>query len=654
MSNSISYRKEIDGLRAIAILPVVLFHAGFEIISGGFLGVDIFFVISGYLITSIIAADLSKERFSIVEFYERRARRILPALAVVTLTTSILGLIFLPSFLYKEFSQSLVAVSTFLSNVFFYQEGGYFGTKFDEMPMLHTWSLAVEEQFYVIFPIVMLLLWSKGKTTVLNIIFLITLFSVIYAQFLAATNQQAANFYLIFSRAWELLLGAIVALKYEELNNIKATNKNILSSLGFIIIIASLLLFDKSTLHPSLYTLIPILGTCLVISFSTSKNTAGKILCSRLLVRIGLVSYSIYLWHQPILALLKIKTIGTPEPYKLALAVILTYILAELSLKLIESPFRNRERFSRQSIFIMSGLTLSTMLFLGLLGHFMNGFPTRFNQEYLATVEHSPKREACHSSTFHYIEPNDACTYFGKNRSWAVIGDSHAVELSYALASKLEKQGNDEGVHHLSFSSCSPAINYESNNDACTRWARSSLTFLESSKAIRNVVIAYRHSFYLYGDHLDNFPKQPNLNPNRMMSNDYKSLDKHQARELYWNSFETMVTRIIKSGKKVYILYPVPELPSHVNNILTSFSIFDQTTTLDVHATTETESYKKRHSFILNKLDSLKYDNQVIAIKPSDALCTKTHCKTVLNNQALYFDDDHLSIYGASKILDQL
>ena len=301
------YRKDIDGLRALAVLPVIFFHAGFELFSGGFVGVDIFFVISGYLITSIILKDIENNKFSINSFYLRRARRILPALFFVTILCIPASYLALTPGDMKNFGQSLVAVSTFSSNILFYLESDYFGGASDLKPLIHTWSLAVEEQFYIFFPLLLLAFHKFKRKITLSLfifLFLISFLSANLATLLPNRPMLAsAAFYLLPFRAWELLIGVFCAYAI----NFNFFNKNLFTRelaplLGVLLIIISIISYDKTTPFPSFYALAPTLGTALII-LSTNKATfIYKILSLPLFVGIGLISYSFYLWHQPIFA----------------------------------------------------------------------------------------------------------------------------------------------------------------------------------------------------------------------------------------------------------------------------------------------------------------------------------------------------------------
>ena len=255
------YRREIDGLRAVAVLPVILFHAGFGVFSGGYVGVDVFFVISGYLITSILISELEQGNFSILRFYERRARRILPALFFVMLACLPFAYMWmLPSQL-EEFAQSIFAVSLFLSNWLFWSQTGYFGTAAELKPLLHTWSLAVEEQYYLLFPILLLSLWRYGRRSVLGFVVVVALLSLLLSEW-GWRNEPDINFFFTFSRFWELLAGSICA--FLTVGRTLKSN-NVLSAIGLAAIVVSIFAFDDNTPFPSVYALVPVVGTALII-----------------------------------------------------------------------------------------------------------------------------------------------------------------------------------------------------------------------------------------------------------------------------------------------------------------------------------------------------------------------------------------------------
>ena len=647
------YRKEIDGLRAIAILPVILFHADVWGISGGYIGVDIFFVISGFLITSIILEEKRKNTFSIINFYERRARRILPALTLVLIFTTIAAYLLMPANLLKLYSQSLISVAASLSNVFFYTSSGYFSTASDEMPLLHTWSLAVEEQYYLFFPVLIIALWSFGKKWLLSSILFIATLSLITTHVLLYNNEINANFYLIFSRAWELLLGSAIAfIPLKDLHT-KQWKKELISTSGMIMIIYSILYFNEQTPFPSVYTLIPIVGTCLIILYADSTSLIGRFLSLKILVFTGLISYSLYLWHQPIFAFLRMKSLGEPSTNVFMAAIVCTFILAYFSYKYVETPFRNKKAFSRAAIFKYSSATIVIFLSIGLVGHLNMGFKERFDvADYRSTMKHSPMRKQCHTKSQDYLKPSDACKYFGEKITWASFGDSHTVEPAYALAKRLEV--DNIGLVHLSFSGCPPSLLFEVKRAGCTKWFNESLNYIENDPNIKNVLLGYRYAGFLYGDHLDTYPNIPNINPNDLFTESFNQSTPEQLRELYWKSLETLITRLQKADKNIYILYPIPELPVNIHKAVVPFSAIGNSTMVNLDRATSTEYFYKRNKAIISKLDALPYGKNLHAIKPFDIICDEKYCPAVKNNKALYYDDDHLSISGAESIVENI
>ena len=281
------YRAEIDGLRALAVIPVILYHAGFKLFSGGYVGVDVFFVISGYLITTIILAELGAGTFSLIHFYERRARRILPALFVVMFACLPFAWFWLLPDAMKQFSESLVAVNAFASNILFWRTSGYFNTATELKPLIHTWSLAVEEQYYVLFPLFLMLTWKLGKRWMVGLLAIVFVISLAGAQWLLATHPSF-NFFMLPTRCWELLIGAFIAFYYAR-HNIKKHNHNIeqLGSLfGLLLIAYCVFAYDNQTPFPSIYALVPTLGAAFIIIFATHKTVVGRLLGSKLFVAI--------------------------------------------------------------------------------------------------------------------------------------------------------------------------------------------------------------------------------------------------------------------------------------------------------------------------------------------------------------------------------
>ena len=436
---NMKYRAEIDGLRALAVLPVILFHAGFEWFSGGFVGVDVFFVISGYLITTIIISEMGEGKFSIVNFYERRARRILPALFFVMAACLPFAWLWLTPNDLKDFGQSLIAVSTFSSNILFWLESGYFDTAAELKPLLHTWSLAVEEQYYILFPIFLMLTWRLGIKWILILLFLIFLISLGVAQW-GAYNSPTAAFYLLPTRVWELLIGAFLAfyLTYNAHFKTLATNQ-ILSLLGFGTIVYSIIVFNESTPFPSLYALIPALGTGLLILCAVPKTLIHKLLSIKFVVGIGLISYSAYLWHQPLLAFAKHRNLESISDLVAIILCMASLGLAWLSWKFIEAPFRHKNKISRSSIFVLSVLMMGIFINVGLLIHFKSGFASRISPELqMSHIKKTPKD--CYFNSLNNANTDEVAKCVSSADIF-LVGDSHASALAFAFDVELKKIG---------------------------------------------------------------------------------------------------------------------------------------------------------------------------------------------------------------------
>ena len=372
-----NYRKEIDGLRALAVVPVILFHAGFEWISGGYVGVDIFFVISGYLITSILLKEQQQGNYSIVNFYERRARRILPALFIVLLVCLPFAWFLLLPHELKDFGKSLIAVVTFVSNILFWLETDYFTADVELIPLLHTWSLAVEEQFYIIFPLFLALFARKNKMLMVTIVSLIALLSLGLTEW-GWRYFAEGNFYLIPFRAWELMIGALAA--FYLFYNPQPTGWicHLGSLLGLLLIVVALFFLDKNIPFPSLYALAPTVGTVLIILFANPQTLVNKLLSFKLFVMIGLVSYSAYLWHQPLFVFARAYYMDIPSVPIMAALSVASVLLGYVSWRYIEAPFRDKQRFSQQQIFVWSLLVGAGFLLVGIALVVSNGAMYRF------------------------------------------------------------------------------------------------------------------------------------------------------------------------------------------------------------------------------------------------------------------------------------
>ncbi|MEH6724610.1 MAG: acyltransferase family protein [Hyphomicrobiales bacterium] len=445
-----NYRAEIDGLRAIAVLPVMLFHAGIEIFSGGFVGVDVFFVISGYLITTIITSEMERTQFSIVRFYERRARRILPALLFVVLMCIPFAWIWLSPNDMRDFSRSLIAVLTFSSNIYFMDDVGYFDSAAELKPLLHTWSLAVEEQYYIIFPIFISVIWVYGVRVVLFVISFIFILSIILAHWMVYI-YPTESFFLLPTRGWEILMGSLCALYLSFGSKSRGLYDEFLSMFGFILICFAIFGFDRATPTPSFYILVPTIGTCLIILFANDETLVRKILSHKVLVGIGLVSFSAYLWHQPMFAFARLQPFVRGDDFLMLGLIALCFVMAFLSWHFVEQPFRSK-RVPITTVFFVFLTLIATgaAMSFAILGRETDGFEARFRdvpgyEKIISVNEKWNDTSTC--SIMNYSDYLEAgfkarvakCFFPGK--TIYLIGDSHAQSLAKSIRELLLRHG---------------------------------------------------------------------------------------------------------------------------------------------------------------------------------------------------------------------
>lgn len=389
----LQYRAEIDGLRAIAIIPVVLFHAGVGAFAGGFIGVDVFFVISGYLITSIIRQEVEAGTFSVVRFYERRARRILPALYFMILLCIPAAYFILVPYQIKDLSQGIIATVAFLSNYFFYLETDYFDPFTNKSPLLHTWTLSVEEQFYVVFPLLLL-----GISKVARRMLTPALVAILAASFASAVYLTESNsilsFYATHTRAWELMAGALVAIHQQRLAGwIDALAGRVggRRSSGFVAlaalaaIVACVFVFSAKTPTPSFSTIVPVAGTVLLLLLGTRETVAGRLLSRGPMVAVGKLSYSLYIFHQPVNSYLYYTAFGErhADTWQLtAVSLLITVALSLFSYWFVERPIRYSDIPSRRSLFAGVSLLAVAFVLVGYGGNYTGGLRDHMAAKY--------------------------------------------------------------------------------------------------------------------------------------------------------------------------------------------------------------------------------------------------------------------------------
>tara|TARA_R110002051_G_scaffold3961_3_gene20991 strand:+ start:397 stop:2400 length:2004 start_codon:yes stop_codon:yes gene_type:complete len=652
MNSALTYRPEIDGLRTVAVVPVILFHAGFSVFSGGFVGVDVFFVISGYLITTIILREVAEGRFSILQFYERRARRILPALFTVVLVCVPFAFAWMLPGQFKEFGRSVVSVAMFASNILFWRESGYFAAAAEEKPLLHTWSLAVEEQYYIFFPLAVLLLWRFGRRAVVAGILLTALFSLGLSEW-AWRHQPNANFYLLPTRAWELLAGSLLAAWTGR----RPTGlwAEVGGALGVVLIVGAILSFDQSTPFPSLWALLPVSGAGLVILCAGRTTWAGRVLAWRPMVAIGLISYSAYLWHQPLFAFARLRSIGTPGPLLMGGLALLALVLAWVTWRFVERPFRDRTRVSRKAIFVGTLAGTIAMGAIAVVTETTKGMPQRLDPEVLrmaaASKPYNPRLPSCTPRT------SDELNYcvFNPDLSHRVAlwGDSHAMALAGELAIAMAQK--NYGLINLSNAGCLPIEGVISEGrEHCLVINRQALELLANTRNAQTILIAARWAPPFTGSLFDNTEggREPTkafryIAPDRSM----QTLTSDQVGA----EIVATVQTLLAAGKTIVLIGPVPEVGWHVPDTLAKLVFFDEE--LARPLSTASAVFRRRTAGVTKAFAALPTSPRLIHIEPSKLFCDRQlpgRCIAEWDGQALYRDDDHLNASGASWVAAQI
>ena len=396
------YRREVDGLRALAVIPVILFHAGFRMFRGGFVGVDVFFVISGYLITSIILDDLEREQFSIVKFYERRARRILPALFTVMGVSSIFAYLWLLPDELKNYGQSLVATTLFSNNILLAITSSYWSLASEFKPLLHTWSLGVEEQYYILFPLLLIFCFAFLRKRIVEVFAVLAVLSFALACW-GAYHMPDTSFYILPTRSWELLAGAATAhyLRERQQGPQHDWKTQALSAAGLLLVMASVFAVNNDLAKSQIYTVFPVIGTVLIVLFASGQNAAGRFLGNRAMVGVGLISYSCYLWHQPLLAFARAYSRNATGMELRLVLVVLTFVLSYFSWRFVELPCRDAKKVPRPWLFAGAAVISLVFVCFGLYLNRSYGVISRIYDTRVAPISSLDKR-IYNERAFHY------------------------------------------------------------------------------------------------------------------------------------------------------------------------------------------------------------------------------------------------------------
>ncbi len=635
-----NYRPEIDGLRAIAVVAVILYHTQFiifdtEIFKGGFIGVDIFFVISGYLISSIIIKELKQTGyFSFKNFYERRIRRLLPALLAVMILSFPLAWLYLLPRNFVEYSQSVLYSLGFSSNFYFWSLGGnYEDTNSLLKPFLHTWSLSVEEQFYIFFPIVLIIIFKYFKNYLIHFLIFAFILSLIISDF-GSKNYPSSTFYFLPTRGWELLAGCILA--YFEIKighrSVKSSLNLFLPCIGLLLIFFSIIFYTDKIFHPSFLTLPPIIGVCLIIWFSSKNDIITKILSSKLFVGVGLISYSLYLWHYPILAFDKISNFSDGGLINKLLITFTIIFLSLITFYFIERPLRDRKKsFKLILTYVLTLTSAITIINSKVISN--NGYANRLPEIINSSLIGS-----------NIIDNNTLKINLSTNQKVYLIGDSHMTTLGINLKKTLSN--NNIQYHPYILNECLYFPGFDRVRVKTNK--KTSTCNSNYFRKIQKELTKQNDSIIIFGG------RYPVILENTFFNNreggveddspwKYKFVGNGKFENIK-NSF-TQSIKYLSENNTVVLIYPIPEVGWDIQQklfngnpkkiISTSFDVF---------------KHRTRSSFKF--LDSIESTN-VYRIYPHKIFCDlniKNRCVTHNKNFIFYSDDNHLSLKGAQML----
>ncbi|MDB5593858.1 MAG: acyltransferase family rane protein [Hyphomicrobiales bacterium] len=640
-SSNLHYRPEIDGLRAIAIIPVVLFHAGFTLFGGGYIGVDVFFVISGYLITAIIIREVEAGEFTFAGFYERRARRILPALLVVMVCCVPFAWLWMLPRDFQDFSASMLSVAVFASNIFFWKQAAYFETASALKPLMHTWSLAVEEQFYILFPIAILLLWRWSRRSIVPAIAATAVVSLLLCEY-ASSRFPTFNFYWAITRAWEWLAGSLCAVAVVRRCPMR---DNVLSALGLVAIIIPIFWFDSDTPFPSHYALLPVGGASLVLLFGVEATLAARLLSSKRMVGCGLISYSAYLWHQPLFAFARLRTLAEPSSVLMGTLTFVTFALAYLSWRFVEKPWRRKkskeEKDNKKLILVSSG-SACLLIAMAAFGCLSAGAPSRFDKEVISLSDHNDlSGQNCTAVAFVVCKVG---TDSG-SRNIALIGDSHAHTLANEIDRELRRTARAGFVITGGF--CVPLLKFVKTRGwvptRCDLLMDEAIENVLRDENIRTVVLYSEWAYYTSGFRVGT-TSHAVYNYDSGLSSDSKN-NKLQLERALSNVF----TKFLAAGKSVVVVKSTPEFLYDVPDYMAKARYFN--TDLE-GVILPLRSHIERNKDIEQLLEG--YSGRVFFVDPSTEFCDSENCQPFSGTQSFFRDSNHLNEQGAQKVVSKL
>jgi len=649
-----NYRPDIDGLRALAIAGVLLFHIKPSLLSGGYVGVDMFFVISGYLITSIIYKGISMEKFSLVNFYERRIRRIFPAFFTMLFFVVSSGLLLLPDD-FSALSRSAFYAIASISNILFYDVGAdYYNTDFENNPLIHTWSLGVEEQFYLALPLLLFASCKLFKSTRSLIVFLLILFAISLASSIYYVHVKPMKaFFLMPFRAWELLLGSTLALaKPRQLSTFLG---NSTGTLGLGLVLFSMFLYTEDTAFPGFAALLPCVGGALLIFAGQNPRIwTSRLLSLKPVVALGLISYSVYLWHWPLIAFAKYLF---PQSIGITVTVLVASILiGAFSWRFIEQPFRKPDFLQRKTIFgLWAGISV-LMLVIAYTIQIHDGFPGRFKGEVVSILAYKKipqlkaaqavgggKKGVFRDTDFDFL----ATPQYGDlsaEPSVVLWGDSFAV----ALRPLIETLAKQKGIGFRSFGlpGVAPIEGIvprarEPYRKEVLAYSEGIVDHIRSNPALKTVILFANWRLYTS-------TSKPTNSWTFLNTSKTESLEIHEQEQRFSSQLKSTVTRLMNSGKQVIIVYPVPRPACNVPDYLARFSVSGR----PLPETVKSGDYFIEEQVVLNALDAIPHHDRVLRVYPHTLLLQNDEVRIMHAGNPLYYDARHLSPPGAWYLKD--
>ncbi|MEJ3576002.1 acyltransferase family protein [Pseudomonas fragi] len=610
LNSPVPYRKDINGLRAWAVLAVLLFHFKIPGMEAGFIGVDVFFVISGFLMTAIIAKGIEADNFSIKKFYAARARRILPALLVVITTLLILGWFFLPDVDYKALTKQSIYATGFVSNIFFWREAGYFETSSNERWLLHTWSLAVEAQFYILFPLFIMAIWKikpKSKTISLGLIGLFI--SSLTLSIIASSWQPQAAFFLLPTRAWELAAGGLVFIFSRKLYLPKKVSTALFFT-GCGLLVAAMLMLSKNYAWPSGWALFPVLGTALIIMSSQTKSwLTGNVVAQWL----GDRSYSLYLWHWPLMVGLYFSGLDNSSAWT-GIAIAVSLILAHLSFHFIEAPTHHylvtKNLKTQSRILVLGALTAIIPATVILSTEQHNRIAPEIDLIASEASNRNQKAFECRYRLFNNSIPG--CVFGEKTGDVILVGDSHSEAVASALEASA-KNNNSGYIYYGGAHGCPTLNNLANVKTKCVNYNQlinEKINTLPTS--IPLVIINSSWGELFSGDDLK-------------------------------NALTETVCSYTRSGRTVYLNRPIPSMPVHVANTMSRAMLFGKN--IDPIKVSLTDYFNVNQK-VWDAQDQAVAQCGAKVLDPLPYLCDSEYCYGSRDNRPLYFDSGHLSEHG--------